>query len=67
MANQSVATSREHTDLGCGDNVYVVGVGKRKVRDVGGGVSSTQLDHYIGRTPCNAAETLDPAKTIKLF
>ena len=67
MANQSVATSREHTDLGCGDNVYVVGVGKRKVRDVGGGVSSTQLDHYIGRTPCNAAETVDPAKTIKLF
>ena len=66
-ANKSVATSRNHRDWGCRDKVYIVGVGTKTVTDVGGGVSNTQLDHYIGRTPCNDANTLDPAKTIKLF
>ena len=66
VSGQSVATKPNHPDLGCRDKVYVVGMGTVTVMDTGD-LDEAQLDHYIGRTPCNAAITLSPAKAIKLF
>ena len=71
VAHKTVAINVSNMNLSCGDKVWVHGLnnGAKGVVTVAdsGDLSLTQLDHYIGRTPCNAATTQPSAKTIKLF
>jgi len=67
-ANQTVAISPENNDLACGDQVYVVGTGLRRVTDNGGRLGRKQLDHYSGVSGCNqTAGTIGNRKTFKIF
>ena len=64
--NKSVATKRNHPYLNCGNRVYVHGVGVVTVKDTGA-LATAQLDHYSGRSGCNAPNDIGTLKTIKLF
>ncbi|MBN2564859.1 MAG: hypothetical protein JXB46_04030, partial [Candidatus Eisenbacteria bacterium] len=66
--DQDVAVQPSHPHLACGDTVYVHGLGTRTVRDKGGGLAETQLDHYIGASGCNKyGGSYGTLKTIKLY
>jgi 3D (Asp-Asp-Asp) domain-containing protein len=68
IPNRTVAVSRNHPQLRCGDEVFVAGVGSVQVTDEGGLVAQNQLDHYTGISGCNAAGgTIGVRKTFKLF
>ena len=67
-ANADVAISASNPNLSCGDRVYVSNEGERTVRDHGGGLSNTQLDHYTGASGCNAeGGSIGSRKVFKLF
>jgi hypothetical protein len=57
----------DHPHLGCGDNVYIQGVGVRKVTDHGGGLATTQLDHFSGQGACGSVTDIGTRKVIKLY
>jgi len=64
---QGVARNASNQDLPCNATVYVHGVGLRTVKDTGGGLVLTQLDHYIGVSGCDEASNYPPSKTIRLY
>ncbi len=64
----SVARNVGNSDLPCGAQVYVYGIGTRTVADAGGGLDMTQLDHYNGFGACNRnAGTLGDAKVVRVY
>lgn len=67
-ANVHVAIRSSNPNLSCGNQVYVSNVGTRTVRDHGGGLSNTQLDHYNGTSGCNnVGGSIGSRKVFKLF
>lgn len=64
----SVAVHPSRTDLPCGTNLFVDGVGVVTVADHGTLPSSSQLDHYVGASGCNrTAGTIGFRPTFRLF
>lgn len=64
----AVHESRQRADLPCGTQVFVDGVGVVTVTDVGGLLTTNQLDHYAGTSGCNrTAGTIGMRPTFKLF
>jgi 3D (Asp-Asp-Asp) domain-containing protein len=67
-AGVSVARNVNNLDLPCGAQVYVHQVGMVTVADSGGGLATTQLDHYAGASGCNqTAGTIGVRKVIRIF
>jgi len=63
-----VAINSAHEELACGDEVFVYQHGKHTVNDHGGGLTTTQLDHYYGVSGCNECPSIgDSVMTIKLY
>ena len=47
MSGTTVAINSDNDYLHCGDRVCIVGHGEKTVTDFGGGLTLTQLDHYL--------------------
>jgi len=62
----TVAINRFNPNLSCGDQVFVDTIGVVRVTDYGGGLTNTQLDHYIGTSGCNQASTIGSRATFLL-
>jgi hypothetical protein len=61
----SLAVSQYNTDLGCTDSVFVYTLGAGVVADHGGGLTTTQLDHYTSTGACT--RNIGTPVTLKAF